>query len=598
MKTAHLPAVICCLLAISCAKEARPPNIVLIGVDTLRRDHLGCYGYELNTSPNIDRLARSGVLCENPVSQCPWTLPSFASVMTSLYPTQHGAGIHMNRMRTSFPTLAGLLLERGYATGAVVNVSVLSPEFGVDRGFQHYDASAPGVRRVADEVTRDALEWIDSVDDRPFFISVHYFDPHLSYAPPAPYDTIFDPDYVGGIGRAFERDTFLRMKPALFGQQTDETRADWDHIRALYDGEIAFTDEAVGALLKGLEKRGLRDNTLIVLLSDHGEEFFEHEGFGHGHTLYREVIDVPLIFSFADRLPAGVRVGRQVRLVDVLPTVLDLIGLDVGSHFEGVNLADLLVGKGTAGSPEGTLFPAEVAYSEELQRGGERKGVTAYPWKLIYDVSTGEEWLFNLQEDPAETENLIGLDGGTVPLLEGMLFKGLLAMSNTWYIEMAGDGTPHAFDLQVVAEKGSGIGRVHFHCFLDGDGRIVDPGGVVETTPSGSVLDIKGLEVAGSLTLAFKVESPVGLPLSFDLRIDGVPAADATFIGESLKTPVAMPFSRKASRAARKSGGRPLRKLRGPCFQVWYSEAHHRGEERAQLRDETRRELRALGYIQ
>ncbi|MFH1312220.1 MAG: sulfatase [Candidatus Eisenbacteria bacterium] len=599
MKSVYRALLICCLVAFSCGRETtRQLNVVLIGVDTLRPDHLGCYGYGRDTSPNIDRLARSGVLCENPVSQCPWTLPSFASVMTSLYPTQHGAGIHMNSMRTSFPTLAGMLNERGYATGAVVNVSVLSTEFGVDRGFEHYDASAPGVRRVADQVTEDALAWIDSVDDRPFFVFVHYFDPHLSYSPAAPYDTLYDPGYDGEIGNSFERETYLRMRPALFGEENEQTRADWNHIRALYDGEIAFTDEAIGDLLAGLEERGISSNTLVVLLSDHGEEFFEHRGYGHGHTLYREVIDVPLIFSLPARLPAGVRLSRQVRLVDIMPTVLDLLGFDGDTHFEGVSLAPMLTGKGNSDRVEAAIFPVGVAYSEELQRGGERKGVTAYPWKLVYDVSDGEERLYNLQQDPGETENLVRHDPDVLPMLEEMLFRGLLAMSDTWYIEMEGDGTTRIFDLEVTVEKGPGIGKIHLHTFLDCDRRIIDVGDAVHINPVASVLEVKGLEVAGLLTLAFKVEAPMGMPISFDLKIDGMPAAGKTFIGKSLKTPDGMPFSTKASRAAAESGSGPTPRPEGPYFLIWREEARYRGATRAELGEETKRELRALGYIQ
>jgi arylsulfatase A-like enzyme len=582
----------------SCGQQEKPLNILIIGVDTLRPDHLSCYGYERATSPNIDRLAAEGVVFENVVSQCPWTLPSFATVLTSLYPSQHGAGINMSTMRTSFPTLAEILRENGFATGAVVNVSVLSPEFGVARGFDHYDAEEPGVKRKADEVTKLALDWIDTSRDNPFFAFVHYFDPHLSYCPPAPFDTLFDPTYSGRIGRCFDRETYLELKPVLLDRKDDRTDADWDHIRALYDGEIAFTDLAVGELLAGLADRGLASTTLIVFLADHGEEFAEHGGYGHGHTLFREVIDVPLIMRLPGRLAEGVRLKRQVRLLDVTPTVLDLLGIETRAQFEGVSLVPLLEGTGQPERSAGVLYPPEAAFAEGLQRGTERKSVSAYPWKYIYNIATGEQVLFDLGADPGETVNVIGENRDVSELLRGMLFKSLLSMSDTWYVEIAAGGVERRIDMRIEAERGAGRGRIYFHEFFDAEGRPVEAGDAAGTNDVRSVLEVRDLTVDGTIVLAFQAHAPAGIPLTFDMRIDGEPALESTFVGESLKCPTQMPFSKRARGADGGSSAGPWPRPEPPYLLVWHTAAVYGGNTPAALKSETIRDLRALGYIQ
>ena len=475
---------------LACGARDRPVNVLIIGVDTLRPDHLGCYGYGRNTSPTVDRIAAEGVLFENAISQSPWTLPSFSSVFTSLYPSQHGAMSAVSRMRESFPTLGTILQEHGYATGAVVNATVLRPEYGVNRGFDYYDPPPPQGRR-ADGATRAALEWIGNHRDRPFMMFAHYFDPHEPYAPLAPYDKLFDTGYAGRIGNAFVlHDYFPNVVGMDFDDLASLEESDWNHIRALYDGEIAFTDKAISELLEGLGDLGVLDNTLIVFLSDHGEEFFEHQGFGHGHTLFGEVIRVPLIFSLPRRLPPGLRIPRQVRLVDVMPTVLDLLGIRTDTHLEGVSLVPLLTGAGDLRPAPGTLFRPGAAYSEGMLQGTERKGITTHPWKLIYDLRTRDEMLFNLEQDPAEQDDVITQRPDALALVENMMFKALFEMTDTWYVEMAGAGEHHSFDVMITSERGPAIGNIRLFKFLDPSGRIVDMGPVT-TSLEGHLLERK-----------------------------------------------------------------------------------------------------------
>jgi arylsulfatase A-like enzyme len=586
------------VISLCCSTENEQLNVLVIGIDTLRPDHLGCYGYGRPTSPAIDRLAADGVLFENTVSQSPWTLPSFATVFTSLYPSQHGAMTAVTSMRTSFPTLATILKERGYATGSVVNASVLRPEFGLDRGFDYYDPTPPEGRR-ADGTTKAVLAWIDKHKGEPFFMFAHYFDPHEPYAPPAPYDGLFYPEYDGRIGNTFVlHDHFPNVRGMNFEDLKSLEASDWDRVRALYDGEIAFTDKAVDSLLKGFEKRGLLDRTVIVFLSDHGEEFFEHQGFGHGHTLYNEVIRVPLIFSFPKRLPPGRRISQQVRLVDVMPTVLGLLDIDPGTPLEGSSLVPLLTGRSGIKPVEHALFPPGVAYSEGMLRGPERKGIVAHPWKLVYDFSDGSQMMFNLNEDEGEHRNLTGERPEAIILLESLMFRTLFATYDTWHIEMAGGSGGALFDADIRVGNEISIGKIHLYRLLDASGAIVDPMRQPSIDPTGSALKISGLRTRSPVTLTFTADAPPGLPVSFDLRIDGEVSPERIFVGGSLSNPEKIPVQLRRRRCTVPEPGGPPGRPDPPYILIWRTKPRYTGDTRIKLTDQTRRELKALGYIQ
>jgi arylsulfatase A-like enzyme len=583
-------------LGLACGPHEKPLNLLVIGVDTLRPDHLGCYGYARDTSPAIDRLASEGVLFEDVVSQAPWTLPSFATMFTSLYPSQHGANTAVTAMRTSFPTLATILKERGYATGAIINAAVLRPEYGVNRGFDYYDPTPPQ-GRIADGTTRDALKWIDDSTGTPFFLFAHYYDPHEPYAPPAPYDTLYRGDYRGQIGDSF---VLSEHFPTVTGTNFDDLRtlspADWDRIESLYDGEIAFTDAAIQNLLQGLRDRGLQKRTLIIFLSDHGEEFFGHKGFGHGHTLFREVIRVPLIVSLPGRLPAGRRIDRQVRLVDVMPTVLELLNITGDIHCEGVSLVPLLMGKTEVVEREGALFPARIAYSEGLLRGSERKGITAYPWKLIYDLATREDMVFNFESDPGETVDLASTRPEQARGLRDLLISGLFGLAGTWYIGMVPSDSGNTFDVAVEAASDLGVGHVYLAALLDGTGHVAGAGRELSVAANGIRISDLHLEVPG--TLAFQVDAPPMLPLIFDVSIDGIPAAGKTFIGKDLAVPDKTPFSIEARGGRARAGEAGDQGIPHPAVTVRFTPPRYTGKTAVQLDEKTRQGLRALGYIQ
>jgi arylsulfatase A-like enzyme len=584
-------------LMAGCDREARRLNVVLIGVDTLRPDHLGCYGYDRETSPEIDKFAARGTLFENVVSQSPWTLPSFATIFTSLYPAQHGASALNTQLRTDQPTLAMMLLKRGYSTAGIINAPFLRPEFKLDRGFEYYDYKPPFAGRIADGTTDDALAWIDAHRDEPFFIFVHYFDPHLPYGPPPPYDTEFYPDYAGELPAPFDINLFPRARATNFETMRSVSAEDWDYIKALYDGEILFTDREVGRLISGLGDRGLEENTLIIVLSDHGEEFFEHGGFEHGHALYNEVIKVPLIVSLPGLVPENARLSEHVRLIDIAPTVLDFLGIEQRQHMEGVSLKPLITGNGEIRAAEAALLPPGIGYSESMLYGTERKAVTAYPWKYTYEMMSGQHTLMNLGADPGEMEDVSRDNPEALRPVEELLARTVFGISETWYIEISGGGEEHAFDIEVSSRAGRKTGSVYISRTFDAAGRMVDIGKVGSGGIGSGGITLRNLKLSSEATVAFKVE-PENTLISVDARLDGEPAMEAVYLGTEMKRPDELPVSIHKRLGVNIASGVPAERPEGPYVLIWKSGKRIGGPAVFELGETIENELRSVGYLQ
>ena len=307
------------------AAPPRPLNLLLVVVDTLRADHLGCYGHERPTSPHIDALAAEGLLFTRAVAQSSWTTPATASILTGRYPHHHRAVTFTSPIAPDVPTLAELLRARGYRTGAyVTNVNVRG-SLGFDRGFDDYHyypekEASPSLHLPASELAVHAASWLAAGDGRPFFLWVHASDPHAPYAAPpalaARFAEALPPTMVGSADP-------LRL---LRRRGVPASAAELAYLTSLYDADVAAADEGVGHILAVLRQLRLAEDTLIIVTADHGEEFGEHGGFEHGHSLYRELTDIPLII----RLPGAARPGRVstfARQVDIVPTALDVLGL-------------------------------------------------------------------------------------------------------------------------------------------------------------------------------------------------------------------------------------------------------------------------------
>jgi arylsulfatase A-like enzyme len=358
--------------------------VVLVTFDTTRADHLGCYGNDTVDTPTVDALAAEGVRFERALSAIPITLPSHSTILTGKYPPGHGVrdnGLFV--LAEEQETLAEILKGHGYATGAAVGAFPLVARFGVDQGFDHFDdrlsseglgvlgagaLAAPRLffeERRAARVNEAVFDWLEAVSADPFFLWVHYYDPHQPHEPPPPYDQLYANDR--------------------------------------YDGEIAYADESLGVLLDRLRSLGVYDRTLVVFTSDHGEGLGEHGELTHSYLVYDTTLHVPLIF----RLPGGAGGGRvvaePVRLVDLLPTILDLLELPVPDGLDGRSLETALEGGATSPRPH---------YAESLSarfnhNWGELRALYDGGWKYIHGPRPE---LYDLGADPRELHDLAGAE--------------------------------------------------------------------------------------------------------------------------------------------------------------------------------------------
>ncbi len=393
------------------------PNVFVYLIDTLRPDHLGSYGYDRPTSPHIDAFARDATLFRNAVAQTSWTRPAVASLFTGLNPPSHGVIGPDHALASDVETLPATLGKLGYQTWGVTTNGNAAPAFGFGRGFDRYNYLPEGqdgeMHQLSDRVNEIVFGWLSRRRDRrPLFLHLHTTDPHSPYTPRAPFRAklaarVSDPE--AGT-RAYMRRLQLG-EPAPPGAQGD--------VRALYDAEIAFNDEHFGAFLSKLKELDLYQSSLVILLSDHGEAFAEHGTWQHGTTLYHEVVAIPLIIKFPGGLGRGEVVETLARQVDVLPTILDVLGRPPLEGLEGRSLLPEVRGGGA--EPE----PGVTAYSHLSRRRGEWASATQSGRQLIRTraASDGAERvrLFDLERDPLQRHDLAEMS----PVWRGYLLSQL-----------------------------------------------------------------------------------------------------------------------------------------------------------------------------
>ncbi|NLV45345.1 MAG: sulfatase-like hydrolase/transferase [Candidatus Hydrogenedentes bacterium] len=313
---------------------SNPPNIILIGLDTLRADRLGCYGYPRLTSPNIDAFAKKGILFEQAIASAPWTTPSFASIFTGLHPSRHQAGLFSKgfALNSQFVTLAEQARVTNRLTAAFTEGVCVRSQFGFSQGFDQYsDGVTPDKQKsgTAEKTMRDALAWLDSYGRLPFFLFVHSYECHMPYMAPSPWGLMFTAS-----------DCTDRAEEGAEWAVTDEEKR---YVSDCYDGEIAYTDYWVGCFLDELKARQLLDNTIVVIFADHGEEFWEHDGIGHVTTLYDEVLHVPLIVYIPWVMSVPMRVKEQVAVADLFATLHDLLNLPLAEGLDSYSLLPLFM---------------------------------------------------------------------------------------------------------------------------------------------------------------------------------------------------------------------------------------------------------------
>jgi arylsulfatase A-like enzyme len=406
-------------------------NVLVIVVDTLRADHLSTYGYSRPTSPNLTRIANQGVLFENAISTSSWTLPVHASMLTGLYPHDHRAIQDRSSLGSGYRTLGEALETRGYRTAAFsANTIFFSRGRGLGRGFIHFEddfqtlastfqrsfyggrisnhlcqlrlvADWPG-RKTAEEINQHALHWIDS-DRRPFFVFLNYYDVHDPYRPPDPYLHYY------GKPRNFKQSEWFRSKDSFCNTNKMDDFTPEERAAALdtYDGAINYVDEKIAELIEELKKRGLVENTLVIITSDHGEGFYEHGTMNHATSLYRELIHVPLIFSGTGQIPAGKKVTEPVSLTALPATVLDLLGDRDQREFSEPSLTQLWSDRGPPGK-----FAAPISELAQLRWNprspeyyGPMQSLTTSQWHYIAGGNSGEE-LYRCCDNQPENLNL------------------------------------------------------------------------------------------------------------------------------------------------------------------------------------------------
>jgi arylsulfatase A-like enzyme len=407
------------LLALLLACETTPPpppNIVVITLDTTRADHLGAYGYERARTPNLDQLAASGIRYDAAWTVSNNTLPAHVAVLSGLQPQRAGVPRNGHKLPSTTPWAPETLKAAGYETAAFVSASALSAKLGLDRGFDVYDDSfdvkeLDQRQRHGDDTTDAALAWLEKPRDKPFFLWVHYFDPHYPYTPPAPYDTMYGAGYSGPADGSLEY--LLRVWGRGGKEKIETTAADRQRMIDLYDGEIAWLDTQLGRLFAGIDADGRGEHTLIVVTADHGESLDEHDYlFDHGEYLYEPSLHIPLIVRPPARMdidPAVVTTA--VQNVDVATTALNLAGSPSAAPLDGQDLFALLPG-------DGRPAPGDRAYAESCRpwqierryKGWKNlhkaQAVREGGLKLIATPYQDKLELYDLSSDPGELRNI------------------------------------------------------------------------------------------------------------------------------------------------------------------------------------------------
>jgi arylsulfatase A-like enzyme len=486
------------------------PNVVLISLDTTRADHLGCYGYPKPTSPNLDRLAARGVRYASARAQAPWTLPSHMSLFTSLLPSHCRINALSSILSPDIPTLAQLLQRHGYHTAGLVNDGHMKSIWGFHRGFSRwteYPVGAPAGK--CDHITDEALRWLGAAPAEPFFLFLHYYDPHAPYDCPGAFRARFETPLSSA-----EIDRIVRRHHSPWQPFRDAELL--KQVIGSYDGAIAWLDQELGRLLARLP-----ENTLVVVFSDHGEAFKEHGWCLHGSSLYEEEVHVALLLSMPGVIPEGLVVGDPVMLLDVAPTVLALCGVPAPPHYEGLDLGPTWSGGRLPERP--VLSETKAPFDAQAV-----KMVALNGWKLIRSMLDGREELYRL---PDETTNHCPREAHVREALSG-LARRWIAEEDFWMLYAHGPGE---FTAAVAPRSGQFLNVLPFGKFLE-----TESGSVVADV-NGRFFQLKWRPEERTEGL-FLQTVPADGAVHFDLSIDGRRSPGQVFLGTKRARPARVPF--------------------------------------------------------
>ena len=391
------------------------PNIIIILIDALRRDHLGIYGYARDTTPNIDDFSHNAVVFQHAISQSSWTNPSVASLFSSLYPSTHGCVTYFSPDGKSIDaafldhkiiTLAEALKEKGYATGGFVANHWICRRLQFDQGFDVFDP-VNEQKPPASQVNEKALKWIAENRAKPFFVYLHYIDVHGAYVPPAPYDSLFKSSEV--------REMSVAEQSKLDYLYLEGAKNNLNYYIDQYDGCVRYVDHHIGEFLRALKEFDLFDNTIIIITSDHGEAFFEHGFFYHGHSVYNEEIDIPLIIKFPESIRFPDNKHHRVELIDVTATIFSLVQYHCPYPVDGWDLL----------KKSNRALARRAVFSQFITAKKQKSSKTAIikdNLKAIYKMHEKKVVeLYDLREDDEERNNTAGIEKDKAEKLETMI---------------------------------------------------------------------------------------------------------------------------------------------------------------------------------
>lgn len=411
----------CWLLALSaCSRDKAPfeppDTVVVVSIDTLRADYLGCYGHPFVQTPNLDALAETGVRFAHAMAPAPTTQASHMSLFTGTYPHTHGVPRNGFVASADNQTLAEVLSGEGWATAGFIGAHPLTEKFGFSQGFDEWHEGSTTIKRQAvndkaqrpaDEVVDDVFEWLDTRQrDEKLFLFVHVFDVHMPYTPPAPFGRLYRKDDLSLTG---DRDALQEVAHAL-EDDFDGHQAELDAARRMYAGGVTWVDHELGRLFDGLEKRGRWDTALVSVTADHGESFAEHgEVFNHGRHVFEETAHVPWLLHLPGNALAGTVVPSTVSLVDVMPTVLRALQLQAPARVEGLSRWPELNGKTASGKRDTAFIEATKPHADDRQDGSWRnadkmRGVAVGHHKWMWEPLEEQGLLFDLSADPGEQQ--------------------------------------------------------------------------------------------------------------------------------------------------------------------------------------------------
>jgi choline-sulfatase len=557
---------------------AARPDIILVIVDAMRPDHLGCYGYKRPTSPNMDDLAAGGIRFETAVTQAPWTKGSLSSMFTSLYPFQHGATTWSAVMPDSLVTLAEILAGEGYHTMCVINMIGMAGRFQVLQGFERVSV-ADKYERNATQTTQDVLTMLAD-NPSPYFLVIHYYDAHAPYRPSYKYvdmvrlDSDPDPAIGAAAGQTLSREERVARK-VLF-----------------YDGCIRYVDEELGRVVQYLAQHGTARKTLLIVTADHGEALGDRGIFGHGAEAYDDAMRVPLIMHWPAGFASPLVIHEQVRHIDLMPTILDIVGARDDERREGASLLPL-VGRRPRSNPPGSLLPVNVALCDCTNRGVPGKlALRRVGWKLIFDPVTSMAELYDLRRDPGETRNIWGTDTPVGDSLYVMLRRVPTAELPGWRLAFTGGDSGAVFRAYVAPQEG---GK------LAGLGTLVriEKNITVDVGKDSTYVVIES-HVGGSHVIHFETDPPEG-SVAFTITGNSPGISDTVWVGRAGSSRLGAKLEVRPEDAyGAPAGFQNYRTSDRPAAYIWYLGGARRAgpREATTLTPEEKKRLKALGYIQ